>query len=88
MMQLKSIKSVCVYPYYVDVCSELLKDSAVLLCTVVGFSGNDTTASKVFETVDAMLNGADEIDMVINSALKNKDISKVKNDIQLVEMPH
>ena len=79
-------KSVCVYPQYVNICSELLKDSAVLLCTVVGFPhGNNTTASKVFETKDAMLNGADEIDMVINlSALKNQDINKVKNDIQLV----
>ena len=79
-------KSVCVYPHYVNICSELLKDSAVLLCTVVGFPhGNNTTTSKVFETKDAMLNGADEIDMVINlSALKNQDVNKVKNDIQLV----
>ncbi len=79
-------KSVCVYPHFVNKCSELLKDSAVLVCTVVGFPhGNHTTASKVFETEDAILNGADEIDMVINlSALKNEDIDKVKNDIQLV----
>ncbi len=79
-------KSVCVYPDYVKKCSEILKESEVLVCTVVGFPhGSQTTASKVFETENAILNGADEIDMVINlSALKNRHIEKVKSDIQFV----
>ena len=45
----------------------LLKDSNVEVCTVIGFpNGNETLATKVFETKDAIENGADEIDMVIN----------------------
>ena len=78
--------SVCVNPYYVSYCKSLLKNSAVKVCTVIGFPlGSNTTATKAFETEDAILNGADEIDMVINvSALKNKQDDVVLKDIEAV----
>lgn len=77
-------KSVCVNPYYVKYAKELLKESDVLVCTVIGFSqGQNTTAIKVAETKDAIQNGADEIDMVINiGALKSKDKDYVLNEIK------
>ncbi|MFH5881434.1 deoxyribose-phosphate aldolase [Liberiplasma polymorphum] len=60
-------KSVCVNPTWVAYAAESLKKSDVLVCTVIGFPlGASTTKTKVFETEDALKNGADEIDMVIN----------------------
>jgi deoxyribose-phosphate aldolase len=78
--------SVCVNPSYVKLCSELLKDSNVKVCTVIGFPlGATTTAAKVAEASEAMNNGANEIDMVINvGALKSGDFTFVKNDIEAV----
>ncbi len=62
-------KSVCVHPCKIPVCVEELRNSDVLICTVVGFPlGQNTIASKVFETMDAIQKGANEIDMVINIA--------------------
>lgn len=77
-------KSVCVNPHYVKRAKELLKESDVLVCTVIGFPlGQNTTAIKVSETKDAIQNGADEIDMVINiGALKSKDGDYVLNEIK------
>ena len=58
--------SVCIPPCYVKPAKEYVGDK-LAICTVIGFpNGNMTTASKVFETADAVANGADEIDMVIN----------------------
>ena len=58
--------SVCIPPSYVRACADYLK-GACPVCTVIGFpNGYSTTAVKVFETRDALENGADEIDMVIN----------------------
>ena len=76
--------SVCVYPYFVKAVSEYLKGSNVEICTVVGFpNGMNTTNVKVYEAIDAIENGATEIDMVINiSALKNKEYDYVKNEIE------
>ena len=76
--------SVCVYPYYVPLVSKLLKGSSVDVCTVIGFpSGESTKEVKVFEAINALENGANEIDMVINiSALKNKDYDYVKEEIE------
>ena len=78
--------SVCVNPFYVDVASELLKDSNVQVCTVIGFPlGMSTTSVKEYEAIDAINNGADEIDMVINvGALKNKDYEYVKKEIETI----
>lgn len=76
--------SVCVYPYYVPLCKSLLKGTSVATCTVIGFpSGMSTKETKVFEAINAVENGADEIDMVINiAALKNKDYKYVKEEIE------
>lgn len=80
--------SVCVNPYWVAYCAEALKDSDVKVCTVIGFPlGANTTAVKVFEAKDAIANGAEEVDMVINiGQLKAGNYEAVKEDIQaLVE---
>lgn len=76
--------SVCVPPYYVTLAKELLKDTTVLVTTVVGFPmGYSTTNTKAYEAIEAINNGADEIDFVINiAALKNKDYEYVKNEIE------
>lgn len=78
--------SVCVNPTWVSYCKRILKDTDVKVCTVVGFPlGANTTATKVFEAKDAISNGADEIDMVINiGALKDGDIDFVYQDIKAV----
>lgn len=75
--------SVCVNPTHVRLCAELLRNSGVKVCTVIGFPlGANTTATKVFETKDAIQNGATEIDMVINiGALKHGDYTLVSKDI-------
>lgn len=80
-------KSVCVNPYYVKKAHEALKDTNVLVCTVIGFPlGQNTTNVKVFETHDAILNGADEIDMVINvAALKEGLYDYVLNEIKEIK---
>jgi len=76
--------SVCVHPYYVAMASEELKNSNVDVCTVIGFPlGMNTKEVKVYEAIDAVSNGANEIDMVINvSALKNKAYDYVKDEIE------
>ena len=78
--------SVCVNPAYVPLCKERLANSGVKVCTVIGFPlGANLTATKVFETKDALANGADEIDMVINvSKLKDKEDDYVLNEIKMI----
>lgn len=78
--------SVCVNPYWVNYCAELLKESNVKVCTVIGFPlGATTSDTKAFETKNAIANGADEIDMVMNiGALKDRDITTVEADIKAV----
>lgn len=75
--------SVCVNPYWVAYCAQVLKDSDVKVCTVIGFPlGANTTATKVFEAKEAIANGADEIDMVINiGELKAGNDAAVEADI-------
>ncbi|MCD8377787.1 MAG: deoxyribose-phosphate aldolase [Candidatus Gastranaerophilales bacterium] len=77
---------VCVNPAYVRYAKQYLKDSDVKIVTVVGFPlGANTPEVKAFEAEDAIQNGADEIDMVINvSKLKDKDYDYVLNDIRAV----
>lgn len=79
--------SVCISSCYVSLAKQLLEDSTVKVCTVVGFPlGNMSTKAKVFEAEQAISHGADEIDMVINMGYlisRNnvsvlKDISEVK----------
>ncbi|MGN8841382.1 deoxyribose-phosphate aldolase [Niallia sp. Sow4_A1] len=78
--------SVCVNPTWVKVASELLDGTEVKVCTVIGFPlGATTSATKAFETEDAIKNGATEVDMVINiGALKDKNYDLVKEDIKAV----
>jgi len=78
--------SVCVNPTWVSVSADLLKGSPVKVCTVIGFPlGASTSAVKAFETTNAIENGAEEIDMVINvGALKDQDYNLVQKDIEAV----
>lgn len=79
--------SACIPAYYVKSAKEYVGDK-LPICTVIGFpNGYSTTATKVFETKDAIEKGAQEIDMVINIAmLKDKEYDYVENEIhQIVE---
>lgn len=83
--------SVCVNPTHVKLCSDLLKDSDVKVCTVIGFPlGATSSEVKMFETQNALNNGATEIDMVINiGALKAGENELVAKDIRgVVETSH
>ena len=69
--------SVCINPSYVDLAMQILNDSDIKVCTVVGFPlGQDTISTKVFDTLDANKNGAAEIDMVINFARLKDNVFK------------
>lgn len=78
--------TVCIPPCYVKSAKEYVEDK-LKICTVIGFpNGNSTTASKCFETSEAVENGADEIDMVINIGwLKSKRYDDILNEINSVK---
>lgn len=78
--------SVCIPPSYVKDVKEYVKDN-MKICTVIGFpNGYSTTQTKCFEASDAVDNGADEIDMVINIGyVKDKKFDKVLEEINLVK---
>lgn len=78
--------SVCVNPVNVELCFELIKSSNVKVCTVIGFPlGANTTDTKLHEAEEAVKNGAEELDMVINiGRLKDKDYEFVFNDIKTI----
>lgn len=78
--------SVCVNPVNVPQAAKLLKGTGVKTCTVIGFPlGANTPAVKAFETKDAIANGAEEVDMVINiGALKSGNADAVYEDIKAV----
>lgn len=78
--------SACIPPSFVAKAKEYVGDK-LKICTVIGFpNGYNTTAVKVFETEDAIENGADEIDMVINiGELKAKNYDYVKNEIARIK---
>ena len=80
-------KTVCINPAYLTYAKELLKNSDVMLCTVIGFPlGQNTTKVKVFEALDAIEMGADEIDMVINIAkLKDGEYDYVEDEIREIK---
>ncbi|TPE57738.1 deoxyribose-phosphate aldolase [[Mycoplasma] falconis] len=80
-------KSVCVAPSYVKYAKEQLKNTDVLVCTVIGFPlGYNATSVKVFETKIAIEHGADEIDMVINvGRFKEKQYEYVLNEIKAIK---
>ena len=81
--------SVCVNPCWVALAHQELKNTDVKVCTVIGFPlGANTTEVKVFETKDAIANGADEIDYVINiTELKEKNYDYIKEEMtQIVDV--
>lgn len=82
--------SVCVNPCNISFCKEYLKtlgDNSVKIATVVGFPlGANATATKVFETKQALFDGADEIDVVLNiGRAKDGDFEYVKNELREVK---
>ncbi|AIU34109.1 deoxyribose-phosphate aldolase [Metamycoplasma hominis] len=80
-------KSVCIAPSYVKYAKEALKNSDVLVCTVIGFPlGYNATSVKVYETKIAVEHGADEIDMVINvGRFKDGQYEYVLNEIKAIK---
>ncbi|HHZ7120702.1 TPA: deoxyribose-phosphate aldolase [Enterococcus faecalis] len=76
--------SVCINPCWVAFASEQLADTDVAVCTVIGFPlGANTPEVKAYEAADAIKNGANEVDMVINiGALKSQQYDYVRQDIQ------
>ena len=80
------VASVCIPPSFVKKAKDFVGDK-MKVCTVIGFpNGYNTTAVKVFETVDAIKNGADEIDMVINLGMvKEKNFDEVTKEIEAIK---
>jgi deoxyribose-phosphate aldolase len=86
-----SFASVCINPSYVKLCAQLLKDTVVKVCTVIGFPlGATTTETKVAEATQVIDEGAHEVDMVINvGMLKSGENKYVEHDIrQVVNAAH
>lgn len=81
-----NVASVCIPPSFVKQAKEYVSNR-LKICTVIGFpNGYNTTEVKVFETQDAVRNGADEIDMVINVGdLKSKKYSQILDEINKVK---
>ncbi len=79
--------SVCINGYYVPLAEELLKNSKVKICTVVGFPlGAMSSRAKIFEAGDAIGYGADEVDMVMNlGLLKSKKLKLLETEIASVK---
>jgi deoxyribose-phosphate aldolase len=80
------VASVCIPPSYVKQVKEYVKGN-MAVCTVIGFpNGYNSTAVKVFETKDAIANGADEIDMVINlGMLKDQRYDELLEEIKQIK---
>ncbi len=78
---------VCVNPCYVKFACDYLKNSDIKIVTVIGFPlGQTTTEAKVLETIDAVKNGADEIDMVLNAGkLKDGEDNFIVNEISAIK---
>lgn len=77
--------SACIPPYFVKRAKDYVKDQ-LPICTVIGFpNGYNTTAVKVYETKDAIKNGADEIDMVVNiGMIKEGSYEDIKDEIMQI----
>ncbi len=81
-----NVAAVCIKPYFVKECADLLKESDVKVCSVIGFPhGNGTIQAKVFETKLACKDGATEIDMVVNAGkVLGEDWRYVKKEINAI----
>jgi len=82
-----NFKSVCVNPFWVEHANLELKDTEVLVCTVIGFPlGANTIETKAFEAKDAVNKGADEIDMVLNVGMaKEHNYDYIYNEVKNVK---
>ena len=82
-----NFKSVCVNPVDVPLCYKILKDTTVKVCTVIGFPlGKNTTAVKVYEAINAINNGATELDMVINVGdLRSNRLTAIREEISAIK---
>lgn len=80
------VAAVCIKPYFVKQCAELLKNTDIKVCSVIGFpAGNSTIQSKVYETKLACKDGATEIDMVVNiGKVLGEDWRYVKKEIYAI----
>lgn len=78
---------VCINPCYVKLAKDYLKDTDVKVVTVIGFPlGANTTETKIFETIQAVKDGADEIDMVINvTKIKDQETDFLVDEIKLIK---
>lgn len=81
-----NVASVCIPPCYVEEAKKYVSDK-LKICTVIGFpNGYNTTNVKVYETLEAIEKGADEIDMVINIGyLKDKKYDYIENEIKAIK---
>lgn len=81
-----NVASVCIPPCYVEEAKKYVGDE-LKICTVIGFpNGYNTTNVKVYETLEAIEKGADEIDMVINIGyLKDKKYDYIENEIKAIK---
>jgi deoxyribose-phosphate aldolase len=85
------VASVCIMPYYLRRCADLLRDSTIKAGTTIGFPhGGHTTAIKVAEARQALDDGGEELDMVVNiSKVRSEDWDYVRDDIRaVVEVTH
>lgn len=81
------VKSVCVLPKMVSVAAEALANSDVLVCTVISFPhGTDTTEQKLAETKQALIDGADECDMVLNYPILQGIYDLEENDEEFIRI--
>lgn len=80
------VASCCIQPYFVKKAKEYVQDK-LKICTVIGFpNGYSTTKTKIFETIDAVNSGADEIDMVVNiNLIKNGDYIEIYEEISKIK---
>ena len=78
-----NFKAVCVSPCYVKFCKNELENSNTSVCTVIGFPhGLNTTETKIFEGLNAIENGADELDIVINNSwTKSGKLELIKKEL-------
>ena len=75
------VASVCVYPKHVPIVSKLLVGTNVLICSVISFpTGKNSIDEKIIETEEALKNGADEIDLVLNYHLIN-DLDYLRTEL-------
>lgn len=82
-----STASICIPPSFVKKAKNYVQDK-IKICTVIGFpNGYSTTKAKIFETSDAILNGADEIDMVVNlTMVKDENYDEILSEIEQIKV--